>query len=119
MSPLLPLRVDSAAEWLVGLPPRGLVLLYKHSPICGTSRRAEKEVIAFGEAHPEIPVYLLDVIEQRPLSRELAEKLGVTHESPQAILLGGPSVMWHGSHGEITAEELESRVAARRTGQDT
>jgi monothiol bacilliredoxin len=82
------------------------VLLYKHSPICGTSRRAEREVAEFAALHADVPVYRLDVVAERPLARTLAAVLGVTHESPQAILLKGRSVVWHGSHGEVTADEL-------------
>ena len=95
-----------ANAWLETLPQSGLVLLYKHSPICGTSRRAEKEVAEFAAVHSEVPVYRLDVVAERSLARTLAEALGVTHESPQAILLKDRSVVWHGSHGEITADKL-------------
>lgn len=84
-----------------------MTLLYKHSPICGTSRRAHSEVTAFAAAHADVAVYRLDVIAERSLSRELGQLLGVTHESPQAILLRGHSVVWNGSHGEVSVEELE------------
>jgi bacillithiol system protein YtxJ len=97
----------SAGAWLESLPSAHLALLYKHSPICGSSRRAEVEVSDFSTAHPEARVYRVDVIAERALSAELAVLLGVSHESPQAILLAGRTVVWHGSHGEITAEELE------------
>jgi len=97
----------TAGGWLDALPATHLSLLYKHSPICGSSRRAEAEVADFMSTHAAARVYRVDVIAERALSRELAALLGVTHESPQAILLAGRSVVWHGSHGEITAEELE------------
>jgi bacillithiol system protein YtxJ len=105
----------SAAAWLESLPSAHLALLYKHSPICGSSRQAEVEVSDFISAHPEARVYRVDVIGERALSAELAELLGVAHESPQAILLAGRTVVWHGSHGEVTATDLDSayRAAAR------
>jgi len=96
----------SARAWLDALPAAQLSLLYKHSPICGSSRRAELEVSDFMAAHPQASVFRVDVITERALSRELATLLDVTHESPQAILLAGRSVVWHGSHGEITTDEL-------------
>jgi bacillithiol system protein YtxJ len=95
-----------AGAWLVALSATHLSVLYKHSPICGSSRRAKTEVSDFMSGHPEARVFLLDVIAERALAGELATLLGVTHESPQVILLEGRTVVWHGSHEEITAEVL-------------
>jgi bacillithiol system protein YtxJ len=64
----------------------------------------------FQQEHPEVPVYLVDVIRQRPLSREIAAHLGIQHESPQAILIRGGAVGWHASHYEVTAEALAAQV---------
>ena len=64
----------------------------------------------FQQEHPEIPVYLIDVIGQRPLSREIAVRLGVQHESPQTILIRGGAVRWHASHYEVTAEALAAQL---------
>jgi bacillithiol system protein YtxJ len=66
----------------------------------------------FLQQHPEVPVYLVDVIRQRPLSREIAAHLAIQHESPQAILTQGGAVRWHASHYEVTAEALAAQVRA-------
>jgi len=66
----------------------------------------------FVQEHPEVPVYLVDVIRQRPLSREIAAHLGILHESPQAILIQGGAVRWHASHYDVTAEALAAQVRA-------
>jgi bacillithiol system protein YtxJ len=108
---IVPLATDSAREWLARLAPGSRTLLYKHSPACGTARRAAVEVQRWARAHPQVMVVQLDVIRQRPLSRELAQALGVVHESPQAILLEGQRVIWHGSHGRVNRDELEQAVA--------
>jgi len=60
--------------------------------------------------HPAIPVYLVDVIAQRPLSREIAARLGIRHESPQVIVLRNGAVAWHGSHSDVSAEALAAQV---------
>ena len=39
--------------------------------------------------------------------REVAERTGVRHESPQAIVLTGGSVAWSDSHEGVTADALE------------
>jgi bacillithiol system protein YtxJ len=82
-----------------------LAVLYKHSPICPTSGAAYEEMLAF-RRRTHVPVYLVDVIKHRPLSRALAERTGVTHASPQAIVLQEGVTAWHGSHYEIQAEAL-------------
>jgi len=82
-----------------------LAVLYKHSPICPTSGVAYEEMLALRRRSP-VPVYLVDVIEHRPLSRALAERIGVVHESPQAIILRGGVAAWHRSHYDIQADAM-------------
>jgi len=107
---MLRLGGQTASDWLASLPARGLVLLYKHSPVCGSSRRALAEVTEFMIGRPDLPVFRLDVIGERALARDLAALLGVVHESPQAILLAGRSVVWHGSHGDVNVTSLEEAM---------
>jgi bacillithiol system protein YtxJ len=83
-----------------------LAVLYKHSPICATSGFAYQEMLAFRRTS-SIPVYLVDVVKHRPLSRALAERLGVVHASPQAIILKDGVPAWHGSHFDIEAEAMQ------------
>jgi|SRR6266478_4892777 len=82
-----------------------LAVLYKHSPICPTSGVAYEEMLALRRRSP-VPVYLVDVIEHRPLSRALAERIGVVHESPQAIILRDGVAAWHRSHYDIQADAM-------------
>ena len=86
-----------------------LAVLYKHSPICPTSDVAREELLAF-RRRSAVPVYLVDVIKHRPLSRALAERIGVAHASPQAIVLRNGVAAWHRSHYDIQAEALERAV---------
>jgi bacillithiol system protein YtxJ len=65
------------------------------------------------EAHPDLPVYWVDVIGGRPLSRALADRLGIVHESPQAILLRGGTPVWHASHFAVTAEAMARELRER------
>jgi bacillithiol system protein YtxJ len=107
--------VPSARAWLEALPADGLAFLFKHSPLCGTSALAHEEVERFAAAHPETPVYLVDVIGQRPLSQDLAAVLGVAHASPQIIFLRGPRPLWHTSHWRIRQDAMEAEVAKARS----
>lgn len=89
------------------------VLLFKHSPACPISAAALDEYQAFCRAHPDVPTAFVDVIADRPVARGIADRCGVRHESPQAILfeLGKPA--WHASHRAITRGTLEAAWAPR------
>lgn len=87
-----------------------LAILYKHSTRCPVSLDAWHEVARFTRRRPDVPVFVVDVVERRPLAREIAERTGVTHQSPQAIILRQGRRVWHGSHYAITAQTLEDCV---------
>lgn len=82
-------------------------ILYKHSTRCPVSAAAYDEVQKFALANPEAPLYLVDVISNRDVSRYVAEQTGVQHHSPQAILLENGEVRWHASHFDITTAALQ------------
>src|SRR6266850_6747866 len=64
-----PIVTDADLDLLLAAP---LAVLYKHSPICPTSDAAYEEMLAFRRRRA-VPVYIVDVIHHRPLSRALAE----------------------------------------------
>jgi monothiol bacilliredoxin len=96
-----------------------LAVVYKHSPICPTSNMAYEEMRSLRRLQGDVPVYLVDVIHSRPLSRYIAERVGVIHQSPQAIILRAGVPAWHGSHFDLRADEmartLESLKSQART----
>ena len=64
------------------------------------------DVLTFATSHPQWPLYVLKVIEARDLSDAAAERLGVPHASPQAIVIRHGHSVWHASHYDITANAL-------------
>ncbi|MBU6367872.1 MAG: bacillithiol system redox-active protein YtxJ [Gemmatimonadetes bacterium] len=82
------------------------VLVFKHSRTCPVSHAAHAELEAFRRSHAAVPVRVVVVQDERPLSAALAAGTGVRHESPQALLLHRGAVRWHASHGAITAARL-------------
>jgi bacillithiol system protein YtxJ len=78
-------------------------LVYKHSTTCGISATAAKEVRAM---ETDLPIYWVNVREQRDLSNWVAETYDVTHESPQLILIrdGKPEKVW--SHYEVNRTNI-------------
>lgn len=91
-----------------------LAILYKHSPTCGLCRAALREVEAFLSAHPDAAIYAVDVLAQRDLSQCVAARTGITHESPQIIILQGGSPVWNDSHYGVTAEALAKQFETAR-----
>ena len=83
----------------------GPLLLLKHSTRCPISAAALEEVEAFT---PDF-VYL-DLLAHRDVSNAIADRLGVPHESPQAILLKGGRAVAVLNHDEITREALSARA---------
>lgn len=83
------------------LPPTCYV--FKHSTTCPISARAAIEVEAMESA---IPIYRIDVREQRELSDWVADAFGVVHESPQLILIKDGKVADVWNHGAIRREAL-------------
>ena len=99
-------RLESEAE-LDPLLRAPLAVVFKHSTRCGFSSSALLEVRQFAARHPAIPILLLDVIADRALARSVAIRLGVRHESPQAIVLERGHVLWHASHSQVSLTALE------------
>ena len=85
-----------------------LAIIYKHSSRCPTSTMAMRQVKDFMAKNPDIPVYVVDVIRDRALSRQLADDLGVQHQSPQVVVLKKGTLQAHGSHYDISAERMEA-----------
>jgi thioredoxin 1 len=85
-------------------------VLYKHSPICALSAVALRQVRRFAQAHPDIPVYVVDVVGQHALSDHIESAFHIPHQSPQAIVLRRGEVVWNTSHLGVTARRLARHV---------
>jgi bacillithiol system protein YtxJ len=107
---LRPIRSEEDLEQLATEP---LAVLYKHSPWCGMSAGAQVEVQQFATSHPEVPVYMVDVVGHRALSRLAAERFGVQHESPQVLVVAQGGVVWDASHARVSCARIERALADR------
>jgi bacillithiol system protein YtxJ len=89
------------------------VLLFKHSPVCPISAEAKAGYEKFARELPDAPTLFVDVIADRAVARGIAERCGVKHESPQAILFERGQAVWHAAHDAITAAALHAAWAPR------
>ncbi|MDQ0475711.1 MULTISPECIES: bacillithiol system redox-active protein YtxJ [Chryseobacterium] len=79
------------------------VVVFKHSTRCHISKMVlknfENEVAG---AENDAVYYFLDLISYRPISNKMAEDLGVTHQSPQMIVLENGKAVKNASHQSIS-----------------
>ncbi|MDP2088592.1 MAG: bacillithiol system redox-active protein YtxJ [Flavobacteriaceae bacterium] len=77
-------------------------VIFKHSSRCGISSsvlsRFEKK---YQDKVDRIEFYLLDLLNYRAVSSEIAERFQITHQSPQIIVLENGKVKTHASHYDI------------------
>jgi bacillithiol system protein YtxJ len=87
---------------LLSTSDKGPVMILKHSTRCSVSFMVKRLIENnWSEDHNSIQPYLLDLIRYRGLSNRLATELGITHESPQAILIVDGKVEHYASHSAI------------------
>jgi monothiol bacilliredoxin len=83
------------------------VLVFKHSNTCPISTRAFRELESYLSHADSRAGYNLVVVQtSRPVSNEIVARLGIDHESPQAILVNEGQEVWSASHMSITADAL-------------
>ena len=83
------------------------VLLFKHSRTCGISCEALDELHSHLEGGPADAGYkMITVQSHRRVSDSVTERLGIRHETPQAIVLRHGRPVWNASHFRITAAEI-------------
>ena len=83
------------------------VLLFKHSRYCGVSCEALDELQSHIESAGGDTAYkMITVQTHRAVSDAVVERLGLRHETPQAILVRDGKVVWNASHFRITATQL-------------
>jgi len=87
-----------------------VALLYKHSDTCPVSAMAQREIDRLEHDRPDLDIWVVDVHAQRALSREIAERFTIRHESPQAILVRDGTAVWHSSHYGVTARAIEGEL---------
>jgi len=84
------------------------VVIFKHSTRCSISRMALKQFdAAFNYPEEKIDWYLLDLLNHRDLSNEIANRYNVTHQSPQILVIQNGKAVFNASHDSIAAEDLK------------
>ena len=95
------------------------LLLFKHSFTCGISAEALDELVAHLNERGGDAIYAMVTVQtHREVSNAVARKLGVRHETPQALLIRSGRVVWSASHFRVTAAAVAAAIARPATHPD-
>lgn len=81
------------------------IVIFKHSTTCPISSGVYHEI-----SKADADINLVIIQNARNISITIAEKTGIRHESPQAIILKNGEAVYHASHYDITAQDVENVV---------
>ena len=113
MSNLTHLHTVDELEAAIAESRQRPVLVFKHSRTCGISCEALDELHSHLSAPLADASYkLITVQSHRPVSDAAAKRLGIRHETPQAILIKDGQAVWCASHFRITAHELNRALTS-------
>jgi bacillithiol system protein YtxJ len=87
-------------------------VILKHSTTCSISSMAKSRLERdWDKLDNAFDAYYLDLLRYRPLSKELAERFQVHHESPQVLVIHNGVCVYDASHLDISVRELKESVA--------
>ena len=81
------------------------IVLFKHSTSCPISAGVHEEI-----SNADADINIVVVQHARNVSDAIAQKTGIRHESPQAIILKNGKVVYHAAHYDVTASDVESNI---------
>lgn len=87
-----------------------LHVIFKHSTRCGISSMAKKTFERGFEPHEDVQVWLLDLLQFRNISNEIAIQTKIEHQSPQIIVLRNGQVEHHASHHSINPSNIANII---------
>jgi len=87
------------------------VLLFKHSYSCGISAEALDELVDHLNSDGATVRYAIVTVQtHRDISNAVSARLGIRHETPQAILVRGGKAVWTASHFRVNAAAIEQAL---------
>ena len=86
------------------------VVVFKHSTSCSISATALGRFERNWKTEINAETHLLDLLQHRDLSNQIAEIFGVQHQSPQLLVIKNGESIYAESHFGISAEEVEKVI---------
>ena len=90
------------------------VVIFKHSTSCSISSMALNRLErSWDQAEMQgTDAFFLDLLRFRDVSQQVAESFGVTHQSPQLLLIHKGKCVYDTSHMGISYRSLKDQLAA-------
>ena len=90
---------------------KSTIALFKHSTRCSISSLAKRRIESdWNKLNPDVPIFLIDLIQHRDLSNFIATDLKIEHQSPQIILLVEGNPIYQSSHLSISSKSIAKRI---------
>lgn len=80
-------------------------IIFKHSNSCGISSSAYRELSQLKQ-----PVGMITVQRARQVSDEIERRFGLSHETPQVLIVRDNQVLWNASHSQVRARTVEAAL---------
>ena len=80
-------------------------VIFKHSTSCAISKLVLNR-LERSETPAGLDFLFLDLLQYRPLSREVSETFRIEHESPQILLIREGKCIYNESHTGISMDDL-------------
>jgi len=86
-------------------------VIFKHSVTCGISAHAKDKLeTAWNFKETDLNFYYLDLLAYRSISNKIASDFGVTHQSPQIIVVKNGAATANFSHQAISVDRLRKEI---------
>lgn len=87
------------------------IVIFKHSTRCSISRFVLKQFdVAYNYDEDKIDWYLLDLLNHRDISNEIAYRYNIQHQSPQIIVIKKGKEVYNASHDGIDVNDLKQFI---------
>jgi bacillithiol system protein YtxJ len=83
------------------------VVIFKHSTSCSISATALSRFERKWNVEANADVFMLNLLQHRDLSNQIANEFGVPHQSPQILVIKNGASIYDESHFGISAEKVE------------
>lgn len=87
------------------------VLILKHSTRCSISSAALGRLERTWKlSEKEVPTYFLDLLSYRSVSSAIEQHYGISHESPQVLIIKNGKCIYTASHSGISTSDIEEAL---------
>lgn len=97
----IPVKDTAAVDQLMEQSQAAPVLVFKHDPYCPISSAAHRQLEKLGYDIPTV-----DVAHDQAVAKDITDRTGIKHASPQTILLRNGQAVWSASLHAITADAV-------------